>query len=561
MNHTKAKDLKQLAIAVAAIVLIYVLANLFFFRLDLTEDKRFSLGEPTKSLLKSLDEDILVEVYLKGDFPARFERVEKAIDDKLKEMKMAKKGNFIIRYIDPMKIKDDSLKKKTFTKLMNLGIDPMNITEYEGEKASERIIIPGAVITYNNRQVGVNLVKGNASMDLNDDLRIAQSISMLEYELANGIKMVAQGRRNRVAFIKGHGESTGKQLYSIGKEISKFSEISFLDLAGVQSIDSMMKFDLVICVKPIKPYTEDDKYKLDQFLMNGGNLAFYLDIIDLRQDSASKDKIIGVPRELNLTDMLFTYGARVNQAIIQDMQGMPIPVQVSKDNYSTQVNYFSPIITTFSRHQSVKYGKPVLMQDCSTIDTIKADGIKKTPLLFTSQYTKVNGGQIFFPVSEFMQQKDQRYFNQSNLAVTYLLEGKFTSNFSFKPVPQGFDRNKKLTKGKKEAKIIVCSDGDLISNLVNPQSGEPMPLGINLYNKNQVFSNVEIVSTLIDYQLGDAEINSLRVKDIEKRPLDKIKISESKTLWQFLNIGLPLILLLILGLSTYFIRKWRYTRF
>jgi ABC-2 type transport system permease protein len=561
MNKTKAKDIKQLALMAGLLVVLNVLAYFYFFRIDLTQDKRYSLGEPTKVLLNNLEQPMYIEVFMKGDFPARFEKIEKAIEDKLKEMRLKSKSKLIYRFTDPYSIKDDSLKRQTFERLMAMGIDPMNITEFASDQASEKVIFPGAVITYNNRQVGVNLVKGNASLDINDDARIAQSISLIEYELANGIKMVAKGRRNKVGFLRGHGESTGKQLVAIARELSKFSQVSMLDLSAINSIDSLQTFDLIVSVKPMRAYQEDDKYKLDQFLMNGGNLAFYLDIIDLRPDSVSKDKIIGVPRELNLTDMLFTYGVRVNQSIIQDMQGSQIPVEVSKGNYSTQANYFSPVITQFSKHQSVKYGKPVLLQDCSTIDTITADGITKTPLMFSSQYTKVNGGQIFFPIAEFMKPKDQNYFNRSNLPVCYLLEGKFRSNFEFKPVPTGFDRNTKLLRAKKEAKIIVCSDGDIISNQVNPQTGEPMPLGMNPYNRKEVFANTEVVSSLFDYQLGDAEINALRIKEIEKRPLDEIKVRDSKLFWQILNLGLPLLLIGMLGGIGYFIRKWRFTRF
>jgi len=564
MNLNKSKDLQKFGVALLVLVALNFLASNLFFRVDLTEDKRFSLAEPTRKLIRGLKNEVLIEVYLRGDFPARFEKIEKAIEDKLKEMKMVSEVGFTYRFIDPNSIKDDSLKKQTFQNLMALGIDPLSITDYGTAQTSERFIFPGAVIVYNGKQIGVNLVKGNVSMDINDDLRIAQSISMIEYELANGLKIVSEGRSNRIAFLRGHGESTGRQLVSIGTELSKFGKISFLELAGVNSIDSLNKnFDLIVCIKPVKPYTEADKYKLDQFLMNGGNLGFYIDAVDLRIDSTNNEKFIGVARELNLTDMLFTYGARINQTIIQDMQGMQVPSQTSKGNYVPVNNYLMPIINTFSKHESVKYGKPVLFQDCATVDTIRAEGIKKTPLMFTGRYTRVNGSPIFFPVKELMEmnQHDQTYFNRNNLPVTYLLEGKFSSSFAFKSVPEGFDRNNKRIKANKSAKIIVCSDGDFITNGVDFKTGQPTPLGVNPYNKQEIFSNVEVASTLFDYQLGDAEINSLRVKDVEKRPLDKLKLMDDKIYYQILNIGLPIILVLIFGLSVYFFRKWRYTRF
>lgn len=559
MSETKQKDIKQFAIITAVLVLINILAGIYFFRIDLTEDKRFSLGEPTKALLNTLEDDVEVRVYLSGDFPARFEKIEQSIKDKLQEFRSNSNVNFSFRFIDPLNGDNDSIQKATVKYIQDRGLSPMRIYENEGGKKVEKLIFPGAIIKHKNREVAVNLVQGNVS--LNADDRIAQSIAMLEYELANSIKLLAQDRRKQIAFIQGHGEADKQKLHGISRELKQFSDVTFLNLNQINDPDSLRQFfDLVVITQPKTPFTEVDKYKIDQFIMKGGNAAFYLDMIDLRPDTNGLERIIGVPREINLTDQLFSYGVRVNNTMIQDMQGDLYPMDDGKGNYEFRANDFVPIINTYSKHQSVKNSGPILVQNCNTIDTVSSAGIKKTPLVYTSKYTKINSGQIIFNVNDFMSQKGVSYYNKGSQTIAYLLEGKFTSNFSFKPVPKGFDKAKHLKKGIEESSIIVFSDGDVIQNLISPKDGKPLPMGLNQYTKKQ-YSNREVMSNLFDYQLDATGINSLRIKNIKKRPLDKIKIADDQKFWQILNVGLPLISLLILGLTIYFIRKRKYTKF
>ena len=559
MNKAKQKDLKQFVLIIAALVVINILAGLYFFRFDLTEDKRFSLGEPTKKLLNSLEDDVEVRVYLSGDFPARFEKIEEAIKDKLKDFRQHTNVNFMYRFINPLNMEDDSTQKATIKYIQERGLTPMKIYDTDGGKKIEKLIYPGAIIKHKNREIVVNLVQGNVSRNADD--RIAQSISMLEYELANSIKRLAQDRRKQVAFIQGHQEAPQKKLYDITRELQQYADVTFLDLKQVTSIDTLAGyFDLLVVAQPKAPYSETDKYKIDQFIMRGGNVAFYLDMIDLRPDTSGMERIIGVPREINLTDQLFSYGLRVNNTVIQDMQGDMIPVDDGKGNYEFIADNFSPIVNTYSNHQSVKNSAPILVQNCSTIDTVNAPGIKKTPLISTSKYCRVNSGQIMFDVNDFMSQKGVEYYNKGSQKIAYLLEGLFTSNFSFKPTPKGFDKSKTLKKGVKEASIIVFSDGDVIQNAISKENGKPLPMGMNTITKKQ-YSNREVISGLFDYQLDVSGINSLRVKDIQRRPLDAIKIAQEQKFWQLLNIGLPLVALLILGLVVYFLRKRKYTKF
>ena len=353
MSETKQRDVKQFVIITVALVLINILAGIYFFRVDLTEDKRFSLGEPTIELLKTLEDDVEVRVYLSGDFPARFEKIEQSIKDKLQEFRTNSSVNFSYRFIDPLNAENDSIQKATVKYIQDRGLSPMRIYENEGGKKIEKLIFPGAIIKHKNREIAVNLVQGNVS--LNADDRIAQSIAMLEYELANSIKLLAQDRRKQIAFIQGHGEATKDKLFDITRELKRFSDVSFLNLDQVKEVDTLSKyFDLLVITQPKTPYTEIDKYKIDQFIMRGGNAAFYLDMIDLRPDTNGLERIIGVPREINLTDQLFSYGIRVNNTMIQDMQGDMYPMDDGKGNYEFRANDFVPIISSYSKHQSVK---------------------------------------------------------------------------------------------------------------------------------------------------------------------------------------------------------------
>lgn len=559
MNDTKQKDIKQFALILALLVLINILSGLYYFRFDLTEDKRFSLGEPTKKLLNTLDGDIEVSVYLSGDFPARFEKIEQSVKDKLQEFRDHSNVNFVYRFIDPLNIKDDSTQKATIKYIQERGLSPMKIFDNDGGKKIEKTIFPGAIIKHKNREIVVNLVQGNVS--LNADDRISQSIALLEYELANGIKLLAQNRKKQVAFIQGHGEAPQNKLYDITRELQRSADVSFLNLDEVKSIDTLaLFFDLLVVAQPTTPYSEADKYIIDQFIMKGGNVAYYLDMIDLRPDTTGMDRLIGVPREINLTDQLYSYGIRVNNTVIQDMQSNVYPMNDGTGNYEFVPNDFEPIISTYSNHQAVKNSGSLLVQNCNTIDTISSPGIKKTPLAFTSKYSRVTSGQIIFSVNDFMTQKGVDYYNKGNQAIAYLLEGQFTSNFVFKPTPRGFDKTKTLKKGVKESSILVFSDGDVLQNLISSKDNKPLPMGLNQITKKQ-YSNRAIISNLFDYQLDVTGINSLRMKNIQRRPLDKIKTAEEQQFWQILNLGLPLLSLVLLGTSIYFIRKRRYTKF
>lgn len=555
----KQQDFKQFFLLLGVLVGLNLLVGFYYFRIDLTEDQRFSLGEPTKKLLDNLEEEMFVTVYLSGDFPAKFEKIEQAIQDKLSEMRQHAGSDFNYYFEDPTTGSNDSLQKITIQKLQKKGLNPMRIFENENGQKVEKIIFPGALIEYKGREVVVDLVKGNTSTDA--DQRIAQSIGLLEYELAKSIKLIVQAERKRIAFIDGHGEPTDPYFQDLFQEISRFSEVGRLNLNTLKDLREIKNLDLLVMVKPSTPYSEEDKFKIDQFLMNGGNLAFFIDPIDLRPDTTNQERIIGVPRDLNLKDMLFTYGARINADMVQDLQGARRPFQVDQNkNYEFYPFDFFPIINTFSKHPSVKNSGPVLMKNVSTIDTVRADGITKIPLMFTSQYTRVTGGNVFFEADQIKMQKDQSYYTQKNIPVAYLLEGEFTSNFVFKPVPKNLKSTKKLNKALKPAKVFICADGDVLINSVNPKNGQTAPLGAYPMTGEQ-FSNKETFTNIMDYVLDNAGINSLRTKDIKKRPLDKLKIQEGQKFWQIINVVFPLVLLLVFGLAMYFIRKKRYTGF
>lgn len=559
MNQNKQHAFKQFTLLVGMLVLVNLLVGLYYFRIDLTEDQRFSLGEPTKKLLDHLNEELYVTVYLSGDFPTKFEKIEQAIEDKLIEMRQYAGSDFNYYFEDPTDMGSDSLNQITVKKLQEKGLNPMRIFDNENGQKVEKIIFPGAIIEYQGREIVVNLVKGNTSTHADD--RIAQSIGQLEYELANSIKLITQTERKRIAFIDGHGEPTDPYFQDLFQEIARFSEVGRLDLNTVKDLTQIKNLDLLVMVKPSKPFSEEDKFKIDQFLMHGGNLAFFIDPIDLRPDTTTQERIIGVPRDLNLKDMLFTYGVRINADMVQDLQGARRPFQVDQNkNYEFYPFDFFPIITTFSKHPSVKNSGPVLMKNVSTLDTVRADGIAKTPLMFTSQYTRVTGGNVFFEADQIKMQKDQSYYTQKNVPVAYLLEGLFASNFVFKPVPKGLKSNKKLNKSIKPAKIFICGDGDVLINSVNPKNGQTAPLGAYPMTGEQ-FSNKETFTNIMDFVLDNAGINSLRTKDIKKRPLDKLKVQENQKFWQVLNVVVPLVLLLIFALVMYLVRRKRYTGF
>ncbi|WP_242927168.1 gliding motility-associated ABC transporter substrate-binding protein GldG [Pontibacter vulgaris] len=560
VQHTtkRKRDLIRFIGWVAGIILLNLLAATYFFRIDLTEDKRYTIAPVTKQMLQSLPDDVVVEVYLEGDFPAGFKRLQQTVRETLDEFRIYAGGNLRYVFIDPTAITDEKSRTAYFQQLTQKGIIPTNLKATEEGKQVERIVFPGAIIKYKGKETAVNLLKGNLAASA--DERLNQSVEGVEYELATGIRKVAFQGNKIIGYITGQGELEMQQATDLLGSLQEYYRVARGELSQIPTLKGL---DLIIIAKPTQPFSEADKYKIDQFIMNGGKAVFFVDALNANMDSVGAGGMFAMPYNLNLDDMLFRYGVRLNPTIIMDLNSgfIPLVTGYMGDRPQTEmVNWrFYPLLNNFSKHPITRNLDAVYSKFIGTIDTVKAEGIRKTPLIYTSNYSRVLQVPVPVTLEEARMEVKPEQYQAGQQPVGYLLEGKFTSLFRNRPAPAGAAEPKVKEEGV-ATKIAVFSDGDLVRNEINPKTGQAYELGFDRYN-NVKFANKELAMNTIHYLLDAGGLINVRSKEIQLRPLDKVRVKEERTRWQLLNLVAPIVLLALFGIIRYYMRKRRYERF
>lgn len=558
MKRTKRlNDILTFIIGIIIILLANIIASQYFFRIDLTEDKRFSISLATKKILKSLDDIVYVEVYLEGDFPAGFKRLQEAIKDKLNEFRIFAGNNLQYKFVDPGENPDSKQRNQYYIQLAEKGIQPTNLFAWEGDKKIEKIIFPGAIVSYRDKEVPVMLLKGNSTAQPDEILN--QSVEGVEFELMSAIRKLTSMQKKKIAIIEGHGELDKIQTADIVRLLKESYIVERVNLP--QKID-LEGFDAIIVAKPVSVFSEPDKYKIDQFIVKGGKALFFIDVINVNLDSIGEKGKLVMPFKLDISDMFFKYGVRLNTDLIQDLNCGVIPLFVGYLGNQPQTRFvnwrYYPLLHTFSKHPIVKNMDVVYARFLSSIDTVKAKGIKKTPLIFTSQYSRILPAPVRINFNEVRLEVNPGLFNKGSLPVAYLLEGKFQSLYTHR-LTLHTEKTFEFKERDKPSKIIICSDGDLIQNDVNKKTNHPYPVGYDRFSRRQ-FSNKEFILNAMDYLLDESGIIILRSKEVTLRPLDKIKIKEEKLKWQLINMVVPAILIVVYGVGRYYVRKRKYEK-
>ena len=557
LDSKRFEDILKFLIGLVLIILINNLANRAFFRIDLTEEKRYSISDATKELLQNLDDVVFVEVYLEGDLPAGFERFQKGIRETLEEFRLYADNKIQYKFIDPLLAVGEKARNEFMVRLNNKGIQPTNLYATEDGKRIEKLIFPGAIVYYGGQETGVMLLKGSQSGSSQE--RLNQSIEGIEYELASAIRNLASYNKKRIALIKGQGELDSIEIEGLKSSLREYYEVNDVILPE----ESLNNFDAMILAKPTKAFSEQAKYKMDQFIMNGGKSIFLLDAVNIVMDSIGGKGTVAYPYNLDLTDQLFSYGIRLNNTLIQDMNAALYPVVVGRMGDQPQIRplpwpYF-PLINNYTDHPIVRNLDASYLQFVSTLDTVKASGIKKTPLMYTSPYSRIIETPVNISLNEIRNGLEPDNFTAGPQAVGFLLEGSFTSLYSNRFLPANVDKLN-FTEIGEPTKIVVVSDGDLVQNAVNRQTGRPFPLGFDPISEN-TFANKDFIINALAYLLEDDGIITARNKEVKIRPLDKVKIQDQKLFWQIANLGLPVVLVIIFGVVKYYIRKKKYTKF
>lgn len=550
------------ALVFAIIIIVNFLASMYYHRFDLTEEKRYSLSEPTKDFLNNLDDIVSVQVFLTGGgLPAGLKELEHSTEDILNEFKAYAGTNFDYEFID-VNDYDKETKSNVIDFLKEQGLQPINLQVVENDENKQKVIFPGAIVRYKGRTISTILLEnqiGKGQFEI-----INNSIALLEYKFANAIQKLKRNKQPYVAFTQGNGELDQLQIGSLLESMSQnFFKVEGINLANEYQVNP--EIDILVIAKPTISFTEKDKYKLDQFVMNGGKVIWALEGMSADMDSLKgQEFFMAKNKDINLGDQMFKYGVRINEDLIQDLQNTPISLVTGELNGQPQLQnfpwLFNPIMFSSRKHAIVKNLEPVKSSFVSTLDTIRTQGIKKTYLLTTSQYSKA----LMNPVRVFLglikDQPNPANFKQSYLPTAVLLEGKFTSIFKGRLTDKYLASIDTVTtmqfrEESKPTKMIVISDGDLFKNDV--EKGNPLPLGFDR-NSKQNFGNKTFIINCLEYLIDEDNLIETRNKEIRLRQLDPIKVQEQSGFWQQVNLVLPSLLVAIFGLLFYFVRKKRF---
>ena len=543
------KKLSKITILLIGLLLINFIGNNFYKRFDLTKDKRYTLTKTTTSIVEKISRKVIIKVYLKGDFPAEFKRLQIETQQFLDELR-ALNSNIKIWFINPNTFREALIKK---------GITPSKLTVEEDGKLSESIIFPWAEINYQNKTELVSLLPNTIAKSQNEQLQNA--IENLEFSFASAIKNITKKSKHKIAIIKGNGELKDIYLYSLLKEVSKKYHLAKFTLDSVatnpqKTLKDLISFDLAIIAKPTQAFTDKEKLTLDQFIINGGKTLWMIDNVQADQDSLLKNgKMLAYPKELNLTDLLFNYGVRINTSLIKDLYSAKIPLATgnigNQPQFKNLMWVYHPLVNGNQNHSISKNIRPVRLQFSTQIDTLK-NHIKKTPLLVSSLLTSKVGMPNFVELKSIAEEPKEQEYNKGHQLLGVLLEGSFNSAYKDRIKP--FKTS--IFKAKSTAnKMVIISDGDIAKNQV--LKGQPLDLSVDKWTQ-ETFGNKTFLLNTIDYLLDDDGLINIRNKSLKINILDKQKTFKERNFWQLFNIVLPLFLLSIFGILFNYLRKIKY---
>jgi ABC-2 type transport system permease protein len=562
MENRKSNFKKQAWISLVVLVLIIILANfistLAFFRIDFTKEKRFTLSDASKSYMKNLEDVVYVQVYLEGEFPAGFKRLRNATKETLDDLKAYAGSNLEYEFINATDEADPKVKEEIIQQLAKKGLTPINVQVREENGQSQQIIIPGAVVTYRGREQAFQLLQSSSVANSADEV-LNNSVINLEFQIVNNIKKVTQLSRPSIAFIQGHGELDTFKTGDIVKTLRTYYDVDFVNLKQTSPQD-LFPYKTLIIARPTKVFTEAEKFNLDQYIMNGGRILWMIDPLNADMDSLGAEQMMLTSTyQLNLEDQLFRYGVRVNTDLIQDIQCAPIPVITGNVGAQPQQELFPwlfyPIFIPNSSHPVAKNLDGVRSEFASTIDTIDVPKIIKTPLLQSSNYTKVLNAPVRVALQMLSIEPNPQQFIKKNMITAVALEGTFTSVFKNRLISK--NENAKFLEESKATRMIVVSDGDIIKNYFSIRDSAVYPLGFDRFTR-RTFSNSIFVQNAVDWLADDYNLISARSKEVKLRMLDSERIKKEKLRWQVFNIVIPSVLVILVGTVLFYRRKKKY---
>lgn len=561
MTASKKNNLKSVLIILAVVLLLNAIGSSFFHRFDLTQDKRYTLSPTSLNIIKQVQNPLYIKVYMQGDLPAEFKRLQLETKQLLEEFQ-AYNSNIVFEFVDPLENEDASM--DNIKELYRKGLTPINITVDDKGKQSQAMVFPWAIAIYDNKEVNIPLLKN--IMGASTTQKVIGSVQHLEYSIAEGLNKITKAKQKKIAVIKGNGELQDILMAKFLLQVRESYHIGPFTLdsvakSPVASLKALEKYDLAVIAKPTETFSDAEKQVLDQFIINGGKTLWLIDQVTAEMDSLydSSGTTLAYPKDLNLNDMFFKYGIRINPDLVKDEQGSPIKLATGEQGSATQFQEFNwkfaPQVYPNSLHPIVKNLGGIKFDFANSIDTLK-NGIKKTILLQSSQYSKKIGAPSEISLNSVVEETSPRdYANKGKIPLAVLLEGSFHSMFENRVLP--FEQKTFQATGK-ENKMIVISDGDLIKNQLD-KNFQPVELGYDQRSGN-LYDNKDFLINCVNYLLDDTGLINIRSKDLDLPLLDKEKVYENYTRTQLITIGLPIVILLFFGVVFTFLRKRKYSK-
>ncbi len=574
-KNLKRNQLTSFVITLVIIVVVNIIASFVYTRFDLTSEKRYTLSDTSKEILKNLDDYVYFRIYLEGEFPAGFKKLRKETKEMLDEFRAYSK--FIdYDFINPSESNDAAERNETYKILYQSGLNPTELSIQTKDGAQQIVIWPCALVSYKNKELPLDLLDTQVGKSSQDALN--NSARNLEYKFISAIKDLSQRDKPNIAFIEGHGELTDKEVYDITQSLSKKynvdrvainEQITALNKRTERSDSSIVissRYDAIIIAKPTKPFSEKDKFIIDQYIMRGGKVLWLIDPVFATMDSLqSSESTMGNSLDLRLDDMFFKYGVRLNKNLLLDYNSAAIALRTGQMGGQAQIEYFRwyyfPLLNSASNSNIVKNINPIKADFVSSIDPVVSDSdVQKIPLLKTSDYTKVSTAPVFISLSLLRQAPDTRMFSQKGQNVAYLLKGKFESLYANRMTSAIVESEEiGFMPSGKETSMIVVADGDIIKNQFHIPKGYPLPLGFDQYTQ-VTYGNKEFIENAISYLVDGEGLISIRSRELKIRLLDMNKVNDNTMLWQVVNVIVPSALVVVFGFIMAIIRKRKFTK-
>lgn len=555
------KPLKQLLVTLIILVAINYGNQYYFKRFDLTHDKRYTLSETSLNIIEQIESPLYVDVFLEGNFPADFKRLQIETRQLLEEF-TAYNPNIIFQFVNPIEKEEERV--AVMKQFYERGLQPLSVTVDDKGKQSQEVVFPWAVASYGDKSSKVGLLKN--LMGASTEEKVISSVQHLEFAFAEAFHKIINEKQKKIAVIKGNGQledifiadflRTVRESYFIGP----FTLDSIAKQQPTETLEALKKYDLAIIAKPTEAFSEEEKQVLDQFIINGGKTIWLLDNVNANYEDLYSEAgaLLAHSNELNLTDMFFKYGIRMNPLLVKDEQAIPIKVATGEQGSQTQYQQFfwkfSPFIYPATSHPIVKNIEGIKFEFASPIELLKND-IQKTVLLTSSEYSRPVGtpAQISLDIlTEEVTPED--YMGKGLMPVAVLLEGSFKSMYENRILP--FKDATFKTNGN-ENKMIVISDGDVIKNQID--KGVPLELGFDKWTNN-LYGNKDFMMNCVNYLLDDTGLINIRSKDVDLPLLNKEKVYQNYTWAQMITIGLPIGIVFVFGLLFTYLRKRAYSK-